>query len=422
MIDLLAQKSFRLFSKGMDREGALHENYNAITGDSDGLAFNNPMNKINIDRYYRPELDVLRFLAFLSVFIVHRMDHLPIDPVQHFWLYNICLLGNFGVPVFFLLSAFLITELLMREEDRFGTIHIRSFYLRRILRIWPLYFAVFYGLVLLMHVIPHTGPPDPRSWLAFTFFAGNWYICIHGWIPAFPVNPMWSISVEEQFYIAIPLVALYGRRFGLKIVSFALIAVSYGVVTWYAWRGWHGFSSQWTNSFVEFQFFSAGTLLSLALKGRTPQGNIVLRSLGILTGILCLFVASVYLGVQADTPSSTIQQAPLGWSLVLAGTTLFFLSLLGTPGRFLPEPIVYLGRISYGLYLFHELMYTLVFHTWKAQLFRLSEFLHLARWTGSIGTAIAFCTTVLLAHFSYQFYERPFLRLKRSFTFVPSRD
>ena len=139
---------------------------------------------MKMDRYYRPELDVLRFLAFLSVFTVHRMDHLPIDPARHFWLYNISLLGNFGVPVFFLLSAFLITELLMREENQLGTIHIRSFYMRRILRIWPLYFAVFYGLVLLNHFIPYTGATDPLSWLAFTFFAGNWYICVHGWIPA----------------------------------------------------------------------------------------------------------------------------------------------------------------------------------------------------------------------------------------------
>ncbi|MFC5860762.1 acyltransferase family protein [Acidicapsa dinghuensis] len=377
---------------------------------------------MSLDRYYRPELDALRFLAFLSVFTVHRMDHLPIDPAQHFWLYNICLLGNFGVPVFFLLSAFLITELLMREEDRLGTIHIRSFYMRRILRIWPLYFAVFYGLVLLMHFIPHTGPPDPLSWLAFTLFAGNWYICLHGWIPAFPVNPMWSISVEEQFYIAIPLIALYGRRIGLKIISFTLMAVSYAMVTWYASKGFHGFSSQWTNSFVEFQFFSAGTLLSLALKGRTPRWSIAGRILGIFAGITCLFVASVYLGVQADTPSSTVLLAPLGWALVLAGTILFFLSLLGTPRRYLPEPIVYLGRISYGLYLFHELIYTLTFHTWRAQLQHFSSFLHLSEWYGGVGTFIAFCATVLLAHLSYRFYERPFLRLKRRFTFVPSRD
>ena len=136
---------------------------------------------MKMDRYYRPELDVLRFLAFLSVFTVHRMDHLPIDPARHFWLYNISLLGNFGVPVFFLLSAFLITELLMREENQLGTIHIRSFYMRRILRIWPLYFAVFYGLVLLNHFIRYTGATDPLSWLAFHFLCGQ-LVHLRSWL------------------------------------------------------------------------------------------------------------------------------------------------------------------------------------------------------------------------------------------------
>ena len=310
----------------------------------------------------------------------------------------------------------------MRENDRLGTIHIQSFYMRRILRIWPLYFAVFYGLVLLVHFIPYTGPKDPLSWLAFTFFAGNWYICIHGWIPAFPVNPLWSISIKEQFYIAIPLIAFYGRRSGLKIVSWTLIALSYAMVTWYAWKGWHGFSSQWTNSFVQFQFFSAGMLLSLALKGRTPKGRLAFRFLGIMIGVVCLFLASVYFGVQADTPSSTVLQAPIGWALVLVGTLLFFLSLLGTPARYLPKPVIYLGRISYGLYLFHELVYTFVFHIGKVQLHHLSDFLHLAGWSGAVGTTIVFCTTILVAHVSYQFYEQRFIRLKKRFTFVPSRD
>ena len=386
------------------------------------LAFGKQMNKTNIDRYYRPELDVLRFLAFLSVFTVHRMDHVPIHQAQHYCLYNICLLGNFGVPVFFLLSAFLITELLMREDDRLGTIHVRSFYMRRVLRIWPLYFGVFYGLILLNNFIPHVGAPDPLSWLAFTLFAGNWYICLHGWIPANPVNPMWSISVEEQFYITIPLIAYFGRRLGLKVVSSMLLIVSYAMVIWYAWKGWHGFSSQWTNSLVQFQFFSAGTLLSLMLKGHTPKWNPVFRILGILAGIACLFIASVYFGVRADTPSSTVLQAPLGWALVIAGTILFFVSLLGTPTRYLPKPVVYLGRISYGLYLFHQFVYTLIFDRGKAQLDRLSTSLHLTGWSGAVGTVLTFCIAVLMAHLSYQFYEKPFLKLKRRFTFVPSRD
>jgi peptidoglycan/LPS O-acetylase OafA/YrhL len=376
----------------------------------------------SIARYYRPELDVLRFLAFLSVFTVHRLDHVPIHQAQHYWLYNICLLGNFGVPVFFLLSAFLITELLTREDEHLGTIHIRAFYMRRILRIWPLYFGVFYGLTLLNHVIPRVGAPDPLSWLAFTLFAGNWYICLHGWIHANPVNPMWSISVEEQFYIAIPLILHYGRQLGLKIVTSILLIVSYAMVIWYAWKGWHGFSSQWTNSFVQFQFFSAGTLLSLLLKGRTPEWHPGFRILGIAAGIGCLFIASVYLGVQADTPSSTVLEAPFGWILVLAATILFFLSLLGTPTRYLPKPVVYLGRISYGLYLFHQFVYTVIFDRSKAQLDHLSTSLHLGGWSGSLGTFLTFCLVALMAHLSYQFYEKPFLKLKHRFTFVPSRD
>lgn len=194
------------------------------------------------------------------------------------------------------------------------------------------------------------------------------------------------------------------------------------MVMWYAWRGWHGFSGQWTNSFVQFQFFSAGTLLSLVLKGRSPQWSLALRLFGILIGVVFLFVASAYLGVQADRPSSTVLQAPIGWFLVLLGTMLFFLSLLGMPAHYLPRPVVYLGRISYGLYLFHSLFYFLGFRILKTQLLSLSERLHLADWSGAIGTMIAFCATILAAHLSYQFYERPFLRFKRHFTFIPSRD
>jgi peptidoglycan/LPS O-acetylase OafA/YrhL len=376
---------------------------------------------VTISRYYRPELDALRFFAFMIVFIVHRMDFLPIDPAQHDWLYNVCLLGDLGVPVFFLLSAFLITELLFRESDGTGTIQLKAFYMRRILRIWPLYFLVFFGLVVLQRVLPGAGPKNPASWLAFTFFAGNWWICVHGWIPAYPVNPLWSISIEEQFYIAIPLIALYGRRLGVKAISLLLIAVSYAAVVVYAMHPVLGFSSQWTNSFVQFQFFAAGTLLSIYLKGRVPRWHPAWRLLAAVSAIGCWLVASTAFGVQADTPHSTVLEAPIGWALVLAGTLLLLLSMLGLEQRYLPRPIVYLGRISYGLYLFHELIYFVIFHPGKAWLTRCSEALHLAAWRGGVGTTLAFFLTVLVAHTSYQVYEKPFLRIKRRFTIVPSR-
>ena len=208
----------------------------------------------------------------------------------------------------------------------------------------------------------------------------------------------------------------------MKTISFVLIAVSCVAVVLYSMHPTNGFSSQWTNSFVQFQFFAAGTLLSLYLKGRVPQWNPFLRLVAATAGIGCWLVASIAFGVQADTPHSTVLQAPIGWVLVLAGTLLLFLALLGLQAKWLPGPIVYLGRISYGLYLFHELVYFLIFGPGKAWLTWVSQTLYLADWRNGVGTILAFCLTVLVAHTSYQLYEKPFLRLKSRFTIVPSRE
>ncbi len=152
------------------------------------------------------------------------MDYVPTDPARNRWLFLVGNVGPFGVPVFFLLSAFLITELLLRERDATGRIHVGAFYIRRILRIWPLYFAAFFGLALLNHFVPGVGTSEPLACLAFTFFAGNWYILHHGWI-AGSVDPLWSISVEEQFYIAIPLLAARAGRRAVAMVCAALASL-----------------------------------------------------------------------------------------------------------------------------------------------------------------------------------------------------
>src|ERR1700756_2077047 len=99
-------------------------------------------------RFYRPELDALRFFAFSAVFVDHMRLPQTEDYIAHHAppmaaeLINSALsAGIFGVPLFFLLSAFLITSLLLREKEETGTLRVRAFYLRRILRVWPLYFV-----------------------------------------------------------------------------------------------------------------------------------------------------------------------------------------------------------------------------------------------------------------------------------------
>jgi len=373
-------------------------------------------------RFYRPELDVLRFVAFMFVFIAHRYDLAPVRRTEHPWLHAISQIGVYGVPVFFLLSAFLITELLERERNLTGRVNARAFYVRRMLRIWPLYFLVFFALVLLNKVLPGAGADSPTKWLFFLLFAGNWYITFNGWIE-YPVNPMWSLSVEEQFYIAIPFLASLGRR-TLIAVNLAVLVVSYGVIVYYA-QGFtptSGFSGQWTNSFVQFQFFAAGTLLALALRGRQPDWHIAVRA-GLLASAVGLWlVAFLVFGIKADYPRSGVAQSLAGWPLVLAGAALMLIGLLGTPTRFLPKPLIYLGRISYGLYLIHIFFFWLVYDQFKPWLTDITEAVGIAAWRDTVGAFIAFAATVLLAALLHRFFETPFLRLKRRFAFVQSRD
>jgi peptidoglycan/LPS O-acetylase OafA/YrhL len=180
-------------------------------------------------RYYRPELDALRFFAFLCVFITHRNDLAPIDPVANPWYHAVTMSGVFGLPVFFLLSAFFITELLQREVAATGRVDARAFYIRRILRIWPLYFLVFFGLAALNLVVPGAGANSPAEIFSFVAFAGNWFITFNGWTIEYPVIPLWSLSVEEQFYVAIPLLAALSRRH-LVAVNIAVLVVAYAVI------------------------------------------------------------------------------------------------------------------------------------------------------------------------------------------------
>ncbi|ULT23089.1 acyltransferase family protein [Sphingobacterium sp. E70] len=108
--------------------------------------------------------------------------------------------------------------------------------------------------------------------------------------------------------------------------------------------------------------------------------------------------------------------------LILLGSVLLFLSLLGMPERYLPKPMIYLGRISYGLYVFHISFYWLIYKTFATELTTLSQSLGLEEWRNTLGFVIAFIATVLLSMLSYHFFEKPFLRLKKRFTLVPSRD
>jgi len=372
-------------------------------------------------RFYRPELDALRFFAFLCTFAFHWMDYVPFDTRIHRTLFDVLTAGAFGVPIFFLLSSFLIVELLLREREQTGDIHIKSFYVRRILRIWPLYFAVFYGLVVLGHWLSDISPHQPMAWLAFTFFAGNWYILRHGWI-AGAVDPLWSIAVEEQFYIAIPLLTRFGGRKLLAALSVVLVAVSFIVSIHYAHKVYSGESGQWVNSWFQFQFFAAGALLAILLRGRVPRWTLWIRALAFLVAAALWIIPVMAFDVKSYDGHPTVAGALIGWSMVLAGSVLFFLAAFGISERYIPRWLVYLGRISFGLYMFHSFLFHAVFNLRPQWLSSATSSLHLPPIAAPVvGTALVLALSIACAMASYRFFERPFLQLKERFTFVRSR-
>jgi peptidoglycan/LPS O-acetylase OafA/YrhL len=360
-------------------------------------------------RFYRPELDALRFFAFLCVFQHHVPFTLGLERIFPKQILELQEAGAYGVCLFFLLSAYLITELLCKERDESNDVHLKAFYMRRVLRIWPLYFA-FLGLGFIFGlVLPHYRV-SPYRLFAFLLLSGNWYTSLFGWT-ASPIFPLWSISVEEQFYLLIPGIMKYKGKVAIWAVSLFFLALSYVVLAWMGRRAINVNLGVWTNSFVQFQFFAAGCMLAVGLRTKVPKLRTYWRAVIVAVGLMFWMAATNATHHVAAHPGSG--RLCLMYALILIGTVLIFLGFLGTKASLIPKPLRYLGQISYGLYVFHYAIadaITAIAKRWPQSGLRSSPF------SGILDLVL----TIGVATLSYRFFERPFLRLKERYTFAKS--
>jgi peptidoglycan/LPS O-acetylase OafA/YrhL len=363
--------------------------------------------------FYRPELDVLRFFAFFAVFLYHFSRPTELY-VQHGVPRFMAALGNglmqggvFGVDLFFVLSAYLITELLLREKDECGSLDVRGFYLRRILRIWPLYF--FYIALALLPVFNRRHAFTWPHAAAFVLLAGNWSIIAWGWpIPSI-VGPLWTVSIEEQFYLAWPPIVRKLSRRGIFWSAVAMLVISN--LTRVAMVAWHGgTNSVWCNTLGRLDPIVAGIVLALILHGTIPKFHPLLRVAMLVCGIAPLALVSVYWHIHEPERLEWIPTL-LGFPVVAVSCTLILLAALGVSFR-MPRSLLYLGKISYGLYVYHALGNVLSGAVIPVH----SSFLQLA-----LRPIVALFITILLAATSYAFLETPFLKLKRRFAHIQSR-
>jgi peptidoglycan/LPS O-acetylase OafA/YrhL len=299
---------------------------------------------------YRPDIDGLRAIAVILVVLYHA--NLPIISG-----------GYIGVDVFFVISGYLITKLLIFEinQDKFS---FSAFYLRRIRRLAPAAFTVLAASSAWFSywLYPQEYQDFGRSLLAVLTLSSNWFFFqeVGYFTPAAEVQPLlhtWSLGIEEQFYLIFPilLIALY-KRFSKKVILIVIIALAFAsfFCSYYFLIVAKQPEAAFFNSWARFWEILAGCSLALVesfnIKNmKTFANGVASKSTVVsLIGFLLILYPAFYYNKQTIFP---------GWSAVpvIIGTLLLLVtgssSLIGKLLSF--APLRYIGQISYGLYLWH---------------------------------------------------------------------
>jgi peptidoglycan/LPS O-acetylase OafA/YrhL len=306
-----------------------------------------------------PQLDGLRAIAVGGVMTWHFW---PNSTLGH-WLPL-----PMGVQLFFALSGFLITGILLRGEPTAA--FVTNFYLRRALRLSPLYFAV---LAVLLAVSPELR----EAWAWFTFYGVNFWVVEHGWGTA---SHFWSLAVEEQFYLVWPALVLLLPRHRLKQVCIALIIFA-PVFRLAMLARWHSYFAAAVLLPSSVDLLACGALLALNGATRLNRWRSVAMAGSLLAAIGCWSTGDDVLRALA---MNTLLLPALYIAIGAAAAGIW---------RTLEHPVlVYLGQISYGLYVLHWVI---------AQPLE-----------PVIGGAACAVITIGLAALSWHFFERPILGLR----------
>jgi peptidoglycan/LPS O-acetylase OafA/YrhL len=361
-------------------------------------------------RFYQPELDGLRFYAFLGVFVFHSLPSQPAFyhglhlPLPSLWG-AVVKSGASGVDLFFALSAFLITSLLLRERHETGGIWLRLFYIRRILRIWPLYFLV----VALGVVLAHTMANQPLPWYyvaGYLLFVGNWVHAVFG-APKSICSPLWTVSIEEQFYLIWPLLMKMLERRGMIIAAIVTLLLATLSRVGFVLAGASG-GYLYYGSTSRCDSLALGILLA-HFADRLPKLKWGMRFLLLAGGLLGWIVSSAWL---IEQPGKVSMRWVVGRLLVSVASGAILYACLHSRSKLVRGGwVVRLGKISYGLYMLHLV----------GILIMLRLFHPIWGWKVLAIKALGLVMTVVLGFVSYRWVESPFLRLKDRFATVLSR-
>ncbi len=344
-------------------------------------------------------LDGLRAISIIGVIWFHTWFDGPHYPELLKW--PVLRQGGYGVHIFFTVSGFLITTLLLRERERFGTISLRDFYIRRALRIWPLYYAVL-GLYLINALYFERGSVRAHSFLhylpSFATFTYTWFVSPN--YPGGMFNLAWTLASEEQFYLFWPFILKVLRGIWPVVLIIAIIglvtATTHGYMNFVLPPGW--LPTRIVTSIMPPICF--GVLLAEVLNRK--RGFAVLYRL---------------LGHRWSAPMMLAGMCAALWPqrAWLMTAWLFTAGLVGAcvvrednglAGFLRFRPIALIGTLSYGMYLMNS--------------FSIHAVLYVFKLAGAPYPPLVFVGALALAtglaYLSFRFYESPFLALKARFS------
>lgn len=342
-----------------------------------------------------PSLDGWRALSILVVLGAHTQNtyDFPKDLNKIFlWLFD----GNLGVRTFFVISGFLITRLLLEEDKKNGTINLKNFYIRRILRIWPVYFAFLLTLFLLQIFTPYN--QSMSMWMGNLLFLTNFVSA--NWTN----GHLWSLAIEEQFYFLWPLLLFITRH--KKHLIFILAATFILSPFSRAINYIEPSSSPWSVVFADYSFFSycdslaLGCLFSILFYANPIKTIFWCQHLWVPALLLIImphvFVRLFIFGI-VTVPFGPFMQS-LGISILiivsLQKQESIFYKILNTPF------LVSVGVLSYSIYIWQMIFCS------HPQAFGLDGNILFSWKTWYIPVLfLAFC--------SYQILEKPFIELRK---------
>lgn len=349
-------------------------------------------------------LDAIRFIAFFKVFLLH-LPHGNNTPVFNFLKQG----GGTGVAIFFVLSGFLISDILIKQKLHLGQIQPKKFFWRRAFRIWPLYFfgvlLAYFGILLTTKLgISESQGYPPNPFFTFTFLE-NYRMIWEGSDPrGVPLVVFWSLCIEEHFYL-------------LWLLIFVLTPIKSIVKVFYSLWGLGIIGRISANFFLpeykinggeiitSLDYFAAGGIVAASINGLVPALNIALmkwqKTLIYLFAILFLLFQHLWfveLGVFAISLTAFVYASAI-WASVMKGSESISVNEHSIFSK--------LGLISYGLYVFHTPILLAARKVFTSVNIDYSSTFGLLLFSTS-----CLVLSIIAAWLSYKYFEGYFLKLR----------